>query len=68
MFKVFKNFSNYWGNLSQKQKVILGCLFFFFGVPLIIIAGMFLFMLSPFIAMIAAVVFLILALIKRDKK
>ncbi|MTO25047.1 MBL fold metallo-hydrolase [Turicibacter sanguinis] len=68
MFKVLKQISNFWGNLSQKQKVILGCLFFFFGVPLIIIVGMFLFILSPFIAMIAAVVFLILALIKRDKK
>lgn len=59
---------NFWENLSKKQKIITCCLFLFFGFPIIIVAGMFLFVLSPFISMIATVVFLILALIKRNKR
>lgn len=65
---MLKKISNFWEKFTKKQKIIIGCLFLFFGFPIIIVAGMFLFVLSPFIAILTAIVFLILALIKRNKR
>ena len=58
---------NWWKSLSEKQKGLC-ILFLLLALPIIFVAGLFLFILIPFIVMLVAFILLVLALFKRDKR
>lgn len=58
---------NWWKSLSEKQKKFM-YLILLLALPIIFVAGLFLFILIPFIVMLVAFILLVLALFKRDKR